>query len=68
MKKNCKSLLNFFKVKEKNNHMTIAELKAFNLNQVKIKKEKRFRVYISEINKRYNEMRKIERNSLSKIS
>ena len=68
MKKFFKSLLNFFKFKEKINHMTIAELKAFNLHQVKIEKKKRFRAYISEINKRHNKMRKKEMNSLRKVS
>ena len=48
--------------------MTIAELKAFNLREAKIKKEKRIRAYISEINQRYNKMRKRERTSLSKAS
>ena len=48
--------------------MTIAELKAFNLNQEKIEKQKKFREYISEINERYNKMRIRERNSLRKVS
>ena len=68
MKKFFKSLFNFFNFKEKNNHMTIAELKAFNLHQVKIEKQKRFRAYISEINERYINIRKRERNSLRKSS
>ena len=48
--------------------MTIVELKAYNLHQVKIEKQKNFRAYISEINERYNNMRKRERNSLRKVS
>ena len=68
MKKFFKLLLNFFNFKEKANHMTIAELKAFNLYQVKIEKQKRFRAYISEINERYKNMRKREKNSISKVS
>ena len=48
--------------------MTIAELKDFNLREAKIKKEKRIRAYILEINQRYNNMRKIERTSSRKAS
>tara|TARA_B100000900_G_C19933974_1_gene454786 strand:+ start:235 stop:387 length:153 start_codon:yes stop_codon:yes gene_type:complete len=48
--------------------MTIAELKAFNLRKEKIENEKRSRIYISEINKRYNKMRKIEKNLFRKAS
>ena len=68
MKKIFNLLLNFLNFKEKTYPMTIAELKAFNLHQVKIEKQKRFRAYISEINERYNKMRKRERNSLRKVS
>ena len=68
MKKIFKSVLNFFNFKENTNHITIAELKAFNLHQVKIQKQKRFRAYIAEINERYNNMRKREKNSLRKVS
>ncbi len=68
MKKFFKTLLNFFNFKESNNHVTIAELKAFNLHQLKIEKQKRFKAYISEINERYNKMREREKNSLRKIS
>ena len=68
MKEFFKPLLHFFNFKEKTNHMTIAELKAFNLQKVKIEKQKRFRAYISEINDRYNKMRKREKNSLRKAS
>ena len=38
--------------------MSIAELKAFNLHEEKIEKQKIFRAYISEINERYNKMKK----------
>ena len=48
--------------------MTISELKAFNIREEKFEKERRFRAYVSEINKRYNKMRKRERNSLRKAS
>ena len=68
MKNISKLLLNLFNFKERTNHMTIAELKAFNLHQVKIEKQKRFRAYISEINERYNKMRNRERSSLRKVS
>ena len=68
MKKFFKSLSTFLNFKEKTIHMTIAELKAFNLNQVNIQKSKRFRAYISEINERYKKMRKIDRNSFRKVS
>ena len=43
--------------------MTIAELKAFNLLQAKIEKQKRFRAYITAINGKYNKMRKRERKA-----
>ena len=48
--------------------MTISELKAFNIREEKIEKERRFRAYVSEINERYNKIRKKERNSLRKAS
>ena len=48
--------------------MTISELKAFNIREEKIEKERRFRAYISEINQRHNKIRKRERNYLSKLS
>jgi len=48
--------------------MTISELKAFNILEEKIEKERRFRAYVSEINKRHNKIRKRERNSLRKAS
>ncbi len=38
--------------------MTISELKAFNISEQKIEKERRFRSYISEINQRHNKIRK----------
>ena len=48
--------------------MTITELKAFNIREEKIEKERRFRAYISEINHRHNNIRKSESNSLRKAS
>ena len=48
--------------------MTISELKAFNIREEKIEKERRFRAYISEINQRYKKIKKRERNSLRKAS
>ena len=62
------SLLKLFNFNEKTIYMTISELKAFNIRKEKIEKEKRFRAYISEINQRYNKIRKRERNSLRKVS
>ncbi len=68
MKNFFKSLLNLFNIKEKTIHMTISELKAFNIREKKMEKERRFRAYVSEINQRYNKIRKRERNSLRKVS
>ena len=68
MKNVFKSLLNLFNFKEKTIHMTISELKAFNIREEEIEKERRFRTYISEINQRHNKIRKRERNSLRKAS
>ena len=68
MKNFFKLLLNLLKFKQKTIHMTISELKAFNIREEKIEKERRFRAYISEINQRYNKIRKRERNSLRKAS
>ena len=68
MKNFFKSLLNLFNIKEKTIHMTISELNAFNIREEKIEKERKFRAYISEINQRYNKIRKRERNSLRKAS
>ena len=48
--------------------MTISELKAFNIREEKIEKERIFRAYISEINQRHNRLRKRQRNSLRKAS
>ena len=48
--------------------MTISELKAFNIREEKIEKERRFRAYISEINQRQYNLRKRERNFLMKAS
>ena len=60
------SLLNLFNFKKKSQHMTIAELKAFNICKEKIEKEKRSRAYISEINERYSKFRKKEKNFFRK--
>ena len=68
MKNLFKSLLKLFNFKQKTVHMTIFELKAFNIREEKIKKGKRFRAYISEINQRYNKISKRESNSLKKVS
>ena len=68
MKKTFESLLNLFNLKEKTNQMTIAELNAFNLQKEKIEKRKRSRAYISEINQRYNKIRKRENNLFRKAS
>ena len=68
MKNFYKSLLKIFNFKEKIYYMTIAELKAFNLRENKIEKEKRFRAYISEINQRYNKMRKRQKPPFGKAS
>ena len=68
MKNFFKSLLNLLNFKEKTIHMTISELKALNIRGEKIEKERRFRAYISEINQRYNKIRKIETYSLRNAS
>ena len=63
-----KSLLKLFNFKDKTYHMSIAELKAFNLLKEKIQKGKRSKAYISEINQRYHKMRKKEKNFFMKAS
>ena len=68
MKNFFKSFLKLFNFNEKTIYMTISELKAFNIREEKIEKERRFRAYISEINQRHNKIRKRERNSLRKVS
>ena len=68
MKNPFKLILNLFNFKEKTSHMTIAELNSFNLRKEKIEKEKRSRAYISEINQRYNKIRKRENNLFRKAS
>ena len=68
MKKTFESILNLFNLKEKTNQMTIAELNAFNLRKEMIEKRKRSRAYISEINQRYNKIRKRENNLFRKAS
>ena len=45
--------------------MTISELKAFNICEEKIEKERIFRAYISEINQRYNKI--IKRKAILKV-
>ena len=61
-------LLKLFNFNEKTSHKTIAELKAFNLYEEKIEKQKRFIAYISEINQRHIKMRIREKNTLRKVS
>ena len=68
MKNFFKSLLNLFNFKENTIHMTISELKAFNIREEKIEKERRFRAYISKINQRHNKIRKKDMNSQRKAS
>ena len=51
-----KSLLNLFNSKGKNNLMTIEELRDLKLRKEKIEKAKKSRVFISEINQRYNKI------------
>ena len=68
MKNFFKSFLKLFNFNEKTIYMTISELKAFNIREEKIEKERRFRAYISEINQRHNNIRKRESNSLRKAS
>mgnify|MGYP001160128699 FL=1 len=69
MKNPLKLLLNFFNSNEKNNLMTIDELRDINIRKEKIKKAIKFRAFISEINKKYNKMNDRERmNFLKKAS
>ena len=68
MKNHFISLLNLFNFREKSKNMTIAELNAFRLRNEKIEKQKRSRAYISEINQRYNKIRKRENNLFRKAS
>ena len=68
MKNFFNSLLNLFDFKEKTIHMTISELKAFNIREEKIEKERKFRAYISEINQSHNKIRKRDRNPLREVS
>ena len=68
MKNLTSLLLNIFNFREKNSYMTISELKAHNINEEKIEKQRRFRAYISEINQRYNNMRTIEQDNIRKVS
>ena len=57
MKNTFKLFLNLLNFKEKTSHMTIAEMKSFNLRKEKIEKEKRSRAYISEINQSWRKMK-----------
>ena len=57
MKNPFKSLLNLFNSKEKNNLMTIEELRDQKLRKEKIEKAIKSRAHISEINQRYNKMK-----------
>ena len=56
MKNPFKSFLNLFNSKEKNNLMTIEELRDLKFRTEKIEKEIKSRAYISEINRRYNKI------------
>ena len=51
---------------EKNILMSIEELKALRLRKKKIENEKKARKYISEINKRYREMKDKKNNDFFK--
>ena len=64
-----KLLLNFFNSNEKNNLMTIDELRDINLRKEKIEKAIKFRAFISEINQKYNKINdRKRRNFLKKAS
>ncbi len=69
MKNPLKSFLNLFNSKEKNNLMTIEELRDLKLRTEKIEKAIKSRAHISEINQRYNKMKDRNRkNFLKKAS
>ena len=69
MKNPLKLLLNFFNSNEKNNLMTIDELRDINLRKEKIEKAIKFRAFISEINQKYNKINDPKRrNFLKKAS
>ena len=66
MKNPLKSLLNLFNSKEKNNLMTIEELRDQKLRKEKIEKAIKSRAHISEINQRYNKMKDRNRKNFFK--
>ena len=66
MKNPFKSLLNLFNSKEKNNLMTIEELRDQKLRKEKIEKAIKSRAHISEINQRYNKMKDRNRKNFFK--
>jgi hypothetical protein len=69
MKNPFKSLSNLFNSKEKNNLMTIEELRDLKLRKEKIEKAIKSRAHILEINQRYNKMKDRNRkNFLKKAS
>ena len=69
MKNPLKSFLNLFNSKEKNNLMTIEELRDLKIRTEKIEKAIKSRAHISEINQRYNKMKDRNRkNFLKKAS
>ena len=69
MKNPLKSFPNLFNSKEKNNLMTIEELRDLKIRTEKIEKAIKSRAHISEINQRYNKMKDRNRkNFLKKAS
>ena len=69
MKNPLKSFLNLFNSKEKNNLMTIEELRDLKLRKEKIEKAIKSRAHILEINQSYNKMKdRNRRNFLKKAS
>ena len=66
MKNPLKSFLNLFNSKEKNNLMTIEELRDLKLRTEKIEKAIKSRAHISEINQRYNKMKDRNRKNFLK--
>ncbi len=66
MKNPLKSFLNLFNSKEKNNLMTIEELRDLKLRTEKIEKAIKSRAHISEINQRYNKMKDRNRKNFFK--
>ena len=66
MKNPLKSFLNLFNSKEKNNLMTIEELRDLKLRKEKIEKAIKSRAHILEINQRYNKMKDRNRKNFLK--